>query len=67
MTYLNPFIGHHNGDIVGKICAETGKSVREAMLERSLLSAAQLGDIFSLQNLMHPEYKAKRYPDDTPS
>jgi hypothetical protein len=27
VTYLNPFIGHHNGDIVGKICAETGKSV----------------------------------------
>lgn len=25
VTYLNLFIGHHNGDIVGKICAETGK------------------------------------------
>ncbi|MGL9724173.1 aspartate ammonia-lyase [Sodalis sp. (in: enterobacteria)] len=67
VTYLNPFIGHHNGDIVGKICAETGKSVREVVLERGLLTAAQLDDIFSLQNLMHPEYKAKRYPDDTPS
>lgn len=67
VTYLNPFIGHHNGDIVGKICAETGKSVREVVLERGLLSATQLDDIFSLQNLMHPEYKAKRYPDDTPS
>ncbi|OZI14919.1 hypothetical protein CE195_05335 [Sodalis-like symbiont of Philaenus spumarius] len=37
------------------------------MLERGLLSAAQLDDIFSLQNLMHPEYKVKRYPNDTPS
>ncbi len=27
VTYLNPYIGHHEGDIVGKICAETGKSV----------------------------------------
>ncbi|WP_315568862.1 aspartate ammonia-lyase, partial [Haemophilus parahaemolyticus] len=33
VTYLNPFIGHHNGDIVGKICAQTGKGVREVVLE----------------------------------
>ncbi|PPE12453.1 aspartate ammonia-lyase, partial [Escherichia coli] len=61
VTYLNPFIGHHNGDIVGKICAETGKSVREVVLERGLLTEAELDDIFSVQNLMHPAYKAKRY------
>ena len=61
VTYLNPFIGHHEGDIVGKICAETGKSVRDVVLERGLLTEEQLDDIFSVQNLMHPEYKAKRY------
>ncbi|GHA59153.1 aspartate ammonia-lyase [Photobacterium aphoticum] len=61
VTYLNPFIGHHEGDIVGKICAETGKSVREVVLERGLLTEEQLDDIFSVQNLMHPEYKAQRY------
>lgn len=64
VTYLNPFIGHHNGDIVGKICAETGKSVREVVLERGLLTEAELNDIFSIENLMHPVYKAKRYTDD---
>ena len=64
VTYLNPFIGHHNGDIVGKICAETGKSVREVVLERGLLTEAELDDIFSAQNLMHPAYKAKRYTDE---
>ncbi|MFP1925821.1 aspartate ammonia-lyase [Lonsdalea quercina] len=64
VTYLNPFIGHHNGDIVGKICAETGKSVREVVLERGLLTEAELDDIFSVQNLMHPAYKAKRYTDE---
>lgn len=63
VTYLNPFIGHHNGDIVGKICAQTGKSVREVVLERGLLTAEQLDDIFSLENLMNPKYKAKRYDD----
>lgn len=64
VTYLNPFIGHHNGDIVGKICAETGKSVREVVLERGLLTSEQLDDIFSLDNLRHPVYKAQRYIDD---
>ncbi len=61
VTYLNPFIGHHEGDIVGKICAETGKSVREVVLERGLLTEEQLDDIFSIENLMNPQYKAKRF------
>lgn len=63
VTYLNPFIGHHNGDIVGKICAETGKSVREVVLERGLLTEAELDDIFSIDNLKNPAYKAKRFDD----
>ncbi|WP_068715501.1 aspartate ammonia-lyase [Vibrio tritonius] len=61
VTYLNPYIGHHQGDIVGKICAETGKSVREVVLERGLLTVEELDDIFSPENLMRPQYKAKRY------
>ncbi|MDU1298743.1 MAG: aspartate ammonia-lyase, partial [Enterobacter hormaechei] len=48
-----------------KICAETGKSVREVVLERGLLTEAELDDIFSAQNLMHPAYKAKRYTDES--
>lgn len=64
VTYLNPFIGHHNGDVVGKICATTGKSVREVVLERGLLTEAQLDDILSVENLMHPTYKAKRFTED---
>lgn len=61
ITYLNPFIGHHEGDVVGKICAETGRGVREVVLERGLLTAEELDDIFSPENLMHPQYKGKRY------
>ncbi|MGL5603654.1 MAG: lyase family protein, partial [Plesiomonas sp.] len=64
VTYLNPFIGHHNGDIVGKICAETGKGVREVVLERGLLTEAQLDDILSVENLMNPQYKAKRFTEE---
>lgn len=61
VTYLNPYIGHHEGDIVGKICAETGKNVREVVLERGLLTEEELDDIFSVENLMRPQYKGKRY------
>ncbi len=64
VTYLNPFIGHHNGDIVGKICAETGRSVREVVLERGLLTEEQLDDILSLENLMNPRYKATRFTEE---
>ncbi|HDL5698459.1 TPA: aspartate ammonia-lyase [Mannheimia haemolytica] len=64
VTYLNPFIGHHNGDIVGKICATTGKSVREVVLERGLLTEEQLDDILSIENLMNPTYKAKRFTEE---
>ncbi len=59
VTYLNPFIGHHNGDIIGKTCAETGKGVREVVLEMGLLTEQELDDILSVENLMNPTYKAK--------
>ena len=59
ITYLNPFIGHHNGDVIGKICATTGRSVREVVLEKGLLTEEQLDDILSVENLMNPTYKAK--------
>lgn len=46
VIYLNSFIGYYNGDIVGKICVEIGKSVREVVLERGLLIEAEFDDIF---------------------
>lgn len=54
VTYLNPYIGHRNGDLVGKICAQTGKGVREVVLERGLLSEEELNRILSPENLMNP-------------
>ncbi|MDC4235476.1 aspartate ammonia-lyase [Pasteurella multocida] len=59
VTYLNPFIGHHNGDLVGKICAKTGRGVKEVVLEKGLLTEEELDDILSVENLMNPTYKAK--------
>ena len=65
VTFLNPRIGHHNGDLVGKECARTGKNVREVVLEMGLLSEAELDVIFSPENLIKPEFRGKLFvPDD---
>lgn len=56
VTLLDPLIGHEEGDRIGKICAETGKSVREVALERGVLTEEQLDQVFSLENLMNPQF-----------
>jgi aspartate ammonia-lyase len=61
VTYLNPVIGHHNGDVVGREAAATGRSVRDLVLEKGLIEEADLDRILSVDNLMHPEYRGKRY------
>lgn len=64
ITYLNPLIGHHNGDLVGKEAARTGRGVRELVLEKGLLTEEELNRALSKENLMHPEFRGKLYLDD---
>jgi len=52
VTFLNPVLGHHMCDEIGKECARTGKTVREVVLERGLLSAEEVDRIFSLDNMV---------------
>ena len=59
ITFLNPYIGHHMGDIIGQEAITTGKRIRELVLEKGLLTEAQLDNILSKENLMNPTYKAK--------
>ena len=61
VTYLNPFIGHHNGDIVGKRANEEGKTVREVVLEMGLMDEAKLDEILSPENLINPKYMGKKF------
>lgn len=61
VTYLNPVIGHHNGDLVGKECARSGRGVREVVLEMGLLTATELDETFSIENLRRPLYRGKVY------
>jgi len=58
ITFLSPYIGHQMGDKIGKVAVETGKSIRELVLEKKLLSKNELDRILSDDNLMHPQYKA---------
>lgn len=61
VTYLNDIMGHHNGDLVGKECAKTGKSVREVVLERGLVTEEELDRALSTENLLNPTYMGKTY------
>ncbi|RSZ63479.1 aspartate ammonia-lyase [Corynebacterium hylobatis] len=63
VTYLNPFIGHHNGDLVAREAAETGRSVKEIVLERGLMEPDVLDRVLSKENLMHPVFRGKLYLD----
>ncbi|MGP5496013.1 aspartate ammonia-lyase [Corynebacterium flavescens] len=64
VTYLNPFIGHHNGDLIAKESLHTGRGVRELVLEKGLLDEATLDKVLSVENLMHPEFRGQLYVDE---
>ena len=57
VTYLNEVIGHHNGDLVGRECARSGRNVREVVLEMGLLDEATLDELLSVENLLRPRYR----------
>lgn len=52
VTFLTPYIGHENGDYIGKICASTGRSVRDVILDLGLLNEADLDRILSPENML---------------
>lgn len=59
ITFLNPYIGHHMGDVIGKEAVQSGKSIRELVLDKKLLTEEELDRILSSENLMHPKYRNK--------
>ena len=52
VTFLNPLLGHQLCDEIGKECAASGKSVRQVVLDRGLLTAAQLDEAFAFGPLV---------------
>ena len=68
VTYLNEVIGHHNGDLVGRECARSGRNVREVVLEMGLLDEDVLDELLSPANLLQPRYRdANVYSGSDPS
>ena len=61
VTYLNPYIGHHQGDLIGKEAVKSGKSLRELILEKKLLTEEELDNILNEENLLKPKYTAKLF------
>lgn len=64
VTYLNPFIGHHNGDLIAKESLATGRGVRDLVLDKGLMDEETLDKVLSVQNLMHPEFRGQLYIDE---
>ena len=56
ITFLNPYIGHAMGDIIGQEAIQSGKTIQEIILEKGLLTKEQMNSILSKENLMNPKY-----------
>ncbi|CAG0901125.1 unnamed protein product [Cyprideis torosa] len=59
VTALNPSLGYEKTTMIAKEALESGKSIRELVLEHGLLSEEKLDEIFSLQNMIHPKFIQK--------
>jgi len=53
-TALNPYIGYAATAEIAKAAVSTGRSIRELVLERGLLSAADLDRILSVEAMTQP-------------
>ncbi len=51
VTALNPHIGYLNAAAVAKESLETGKSLRQIVLERELMSAEELAQVLNLEQM----------------
>ena len=54
VTALNPVIGYKAASRIAKIALETGRSIREIVLEKGLLEAEQLDEILSPKRMTSP-------------
>ena len=59
VTVLNPVIGYEAAAAIAKEAFSTGKSVYNLALEKGLIDKKQLDKLFSIENLMHPDFFRK--------
>ena len=53
VTALNPYIGYEASTIIAKEALESSRSVYELVLEKQLLSKAELDKILAPENMIH--------------
>lgn len=54
VTALNPYIGYEASTAIAKEAMDTGRGVYELVLEKNLLTKAQLDDILAPENMIKP-------------
>lgn len=54
VTALNPIIGYEASTDIARTALQTGKSVYDLVLDKKLLTKAQLDDVLNPQNMTHP-------------
>lgn len=53
-TFLNPFIGHSNADLVCRRCAKENRDVIEVVQEMNLMTEEQVKKLLDIENLARP-------------
>ena len=59
VTALNPYIGYENSASIAKEALVTGKRVRDIALERGLLTAEQIDELLTPENMLNPKLSAE--------
>ncbi len=60
ITALNPYIGYDNASRIAKQAVTNGQSVRELVLAEGLLSASELDEVLSIENMTAPRRMRKQ-------
>jgi len=60
VTALNPYIGYERSTEIAAEALQSGRAVLEIVLEKGYLTAAELEDILSPENMTQPRYFHKR-------
>jgi len=64
VTALNPYIGYENATAIATEALETGRGVYELVLERGLLTQAELDDILKPERMVNPQHPMPPAPQE---
>ena len=61
VTYLNDILGHEKGDLIGKTAAQSGKNIKEVVLELGLLTEEEIDTYLCEEVFLNPKFSGKIY------